>query len=192
MGRQFAAQDVHLSAKPGIWVDPAGVRDFCRGAVSSLSFASAGCSRRADPLHRHSWRSAGRCAIEKFSLQSANKGLVCDVGLWRWSRHPNYFFEWLGWLAYPVIGLSTDYPSGWATLLAPVFMYWILVYVTGIPCSKRRCCALAASAIATTSRAPARSFRCRRKTRPMPSIMKACGLLRVCARPEPQILVVLL
>jgi steroid 5-alpha reductase family enzyme len=63
----------------------------------------------------------------------ANKGRVCDAGLWRWSRHPNYFFEWFGWLAYPVIALSPDYPWGWATLLAPVFMYWILVHVTGIP-----------------------------------------------------------
>jgi steroid 5-alpha reductase family enzyme len=71
--------------------------------------------------------------LKKFRTNSANKGLVCDVGLWRWSRHPNYFFEWFGWLAYPVIGVSTDYPWGWATLLAPVFMYWILVHVTGIP-----------------------------------------------------------
>ncbi len=58
---------------------------------------------------------------------------MCDLGLWRWSRHPNYFFEWFGWLAYPVIALSPDYVWGLATLLAPVFMYWILVYVTGIP-----------------------------------------------------------
>jgi len=71
--------------------------------------------------------------LKNFREDSANKGRVCDVGLWRWSRHPNYFFEWLGWLAYPVIGLSFVYPWGWATLLAPVFMYWILVHVTGVP-----------------------------------------------------------
>ena len=75
--------------------------------------------------------------LKNFRTDPANKGRVCDVGLWRWSRHPNYFFEWFGWLAYPVIALSIDdallYPWGWASLLAPVFMYWILVYVTGIP-----------------------------------------------------------
>jgi steroid 5-alpha reductase family enzyme len=71
--------------------------------------------------------------LKSFHENPANKGRVCDVGLWRWSRHPNYFFEWFGWLAYPVIALSTGYVWGWATLLAPVFMYWILVYVTGIP-----------------------------------------------------------
>jgi steroid 5-alpha reductase family enzyme len=71
--------------------------------------------------------------LKAFRENPANKGRVCDAGLWRWSRHPNYFFEWFGWLAYPVIGLSLDYPWGLATLLAPIFMYWILVYVTGIP-----------------------------------------------------------
>jgi steroid 5-alpha reductase family enzyme len=71
--------------------------------------------------------------LKRFRTDRANKGRVCDVGLWRWSRHPNYFFEWFCWLAYPVIGLSLSSPWSLATLLAPVFMYWILVYVTGIP-----------------------------------------------------------
>ncbi|WP_298257578.1 DUF1295 domain-containing protein [Bradyrhizobium sp.] len=71
--------------------------------------------------------------LKRFRQRPGSKGQVCDIGLWRWSRHPNYFFEWLGWLAYPVIAVSPDYPWGWATLLAPAFMYWILVYVTGIP-----------------------------------------------------------
>jgi steroid 5-alpha reductase family enzyme len=71
--------------------------------------------------------------LKAFRSDPANKGRVCDAGLWRWSRHPNYFFEWLGWLAYPVIALSPDYPWSLATLLAPLFMYWILVHVTGIP-----------------------------------------------------------
>ena len=75
--------------------------------------------------------------LQGFRNDPANKGRVCDAGLWRWSRHPNYFFEWFGWLAYPVIAIAPDhalsYPWGFASLLAPVFMYWILVHVTGIP-----------------------------------------------------------
>ena len=71
--------------------------------------------------------------LKGFRTNPDNKGRICDAGLWRWSRHPNYFFEWFGWLAYPVIAISTVYPWGWATLLAPAFMYWILVHVTGIP-----------------------------------------------------------
>ena len=71
--------------------------------------------------------------LRRFRHDPANHGKVCATGLWSWSRHPNYFFEWFGWLAYPVIALSIGYPWGWASLLAPVFMYWILVHVTGIP-----------------------------------------------------------
>ena len=71
--------------------------------------------------------------LKGFREDPINQGRVCDTGLWRWSRHPNYFFEWLGWLAYPVIAISPGYGWGWATLLAPAFIYWILVYVTGIP-----------------------------------------------------------
>jgi steroid 5-alpha reductase family enzyme len=75
--------------------------------------------------------------LKQFRESPGHHGLVCDIGLWRWSRHPNYFFEWLGWLAYPIIAISLSdplsYPWGFAALLAPVFMYWILVYVTGIP-----------------------------------------------------------
>ena len=71
--------------------------------------------------------------LKRFRHDPANNGKVCDAGLWSWSRHPNYFFEWFSWLAYPVIALSAGYAWGWASLLAPVFMYWILVHVTGIP-----------------------------------------------------------
>lgn len=71
--------------------------------------------------------------LKEFKKDANNKGEVCDAGLWNYSRHPNYFFEWLCWLAFPVIGLSSEYPWGLATLAAPIFMYWILVFVTGIP-----------------------------------------------------------
>jgi len=71
---------------------------------------------------RHRREALADAQLKSFRKNSANKGRVCDIGLWRWSRHPNYFFEWFGWLAYPVIAISTDYPLsilGLATLLAP-------------------------------------------------------------------------
>jgi steroid 5-alpha reductase family enzyme len=75
------------------------------------------------------------CQLRQFKADPANRNAVCDIGLWSWSRHPNYFFEWLVWLAYPLIAIdwSGDNRLGWLTLLAPVCMYWLLVHVSGIP-----------------------------------------------------------
>jgi steroid 5-alpha reductase family enzyme len=73
--------------------------------------------------------------LRRFKANPANKGRVCDAGLWAWSRHPNYFFEWLGWVAYPLlaIDLSGGWYWGWLAVSGPAFMYWLLVYVSGIP-----------------------------------------------------------
>lgn len=73
--------------------------------------------------------------LSAFRSNPKNNGKVCDAGLWGLSRHPNYFFEWLGWLAYAVIALdfSGAYPWGWLTLAGPVLMYWLLVHASGIP-----------------------------------------------------------
>ena len=70
--------------------------------------------------------------MRRFRTNPANKGQVCDTGLWSWSRHPNYFFEWLGWVAYPLLAIDGG-GWGWLALTGPAFMYWLLVYVSGIP-----------------------------------------------------------
>ena len=62
-----------------------------------------------------------------------NKGAVCDIGLWRYSRHPNYFFEWLGWCAWAVIAVDPSHPLSFMALGAPGLMYVLLVHVSGIP-----------------------------------------------------------
>jgi len=68
-------------------------------------------------------------------FRAAGQNRICDVGLWGWSRHPNYFFEWLSWVAYPVIAIdfSGHNPYAWLSLAAPACMYWVLVHVSGIP-----------------------------------------------------------
>lgn len=60
-------------------------------------------------------------------------GQINQVGLWGWSRHPNYFFEWLGWLAYPVMALDLARPLSLLTLAAPAMMFVVLRYITGVP-----------------------------------------------------------
>lgn len=68
-----------------------------------------------------------------FRRDKANKGKVADTGLWAWSRHPNYFFEWMVWLAWPVMALDAAHPFGWLSLLAPIQMWWLLNHVSGVP-----------------------------------------------------------
>ncbi|MDZ4733776.1 MAG: DUF1295 domain-containing protein [Nitrospirota bacterium] len=74
--------------------------------------------------------------LAQFRSKSWNRDRVCRDGLWRYSRHPNYFFEWLHWWAYVVMGVST---SGWLlTWIGPVVMGWALLRVTGIPWAERQ------------------------------------------------------
>jgi steroid 5-alpha reductase family enzyme len=70
--------------------------------------------------------------LARFKAQNRKKGAICDAGLWRWSRHPNYFFEWFGWLAYAAIALDPAAPVTWLTLAAPAAMYLVLRYATGV------------------------------------------------------------
>jgi len=69
--------------------------------------------------------------LRRFRLVPAHRGKSCRAGLWRYSRHPNYFFEWLHWWAYVIMAL----PTLWAipALMGPVLMALFLFRVTGIP-----------------------------------------------------------
>jgi steroid 5-alpha reductase family enzyme len=71
--------------------------------------------------------------MKRFRGDPGNKGKVIDKGLWAWSRHPNYFFQWLGWMAYPVMALDPARPVSFLTLVAPAVMYGLLRYVSGVP-----------------------------------------------------------
>lgn len=69
--------------------------------------------------------------MERFRADPANRGQVCRSGLWRWSRHPNYFFECLHWCAY--VALAWGMPGGWWTLAAPLVMAFLLLKLSGMP-----------------------------------------------------------
>ena len=69
--------------------------------------------------------------LAQFRARPLNQDRVCRDGLWYYSRHPNYFFEWLHWWAYVVMAVGTP---GWLlTWIGPVVMGWALLKVTGIP-----------------------------------------------------------
>lgn len=67
-----------------------------------------------------------------------NKGKTCRAGLWRYSRHPNYFFEWLHWLAYPLLAIGAAPQLWWAALVVPPIELLLLTRVTGIPPTEAR------------------------------------------------------
>lgn len=69
--------------------------------------------------------------LSAFRMNPANRGQVCRQGMWRYSRHPNYFCEWLHWWAY--VFLAVGATGGWLTVLGPVLMLFFLLKVTGIP-----------------------------------------------------------
>lgn len=75
--------------------------------------------------------------LARFRLDPGGAGRVCREGLWRYSRHPNYFFEWLHWWSY--VALSVGAEGWWATPLAPLAMLYFLFRVTGIPPTEAQC-----------------------------------------------------
>ncbi len=97
---------------------PLGLRDVLGVAILVLAILGEGL---AD------------AQMKAFRGAPANKGKVCDSGLWGWSRHPNYFFQWLGWLAYPVIAIDPAQPLTWLSVTAPLVMFILLTRISGVP-----------------------------------------------------------
>lgn len=71
--------------------------------------------------------------LASFRKRPEARSSVIETGLWRYSRHPNYFFEWLGWCAWPLMAFAVPLGWSWLSLAAPLLMYWLLVHVSGIP-----------------------------------------------------------
>ncbi len=69
--------------------------------------------------------------LRSFKADPANKGKVCQKGLWNYSRHPNYFFEWLIWVSFFVFACAS--PFGWLSIICPAMMLYFLLKITGIP-----------------------------------------------------------
>jgi len=74
--------------------------------------------------------------LSRFRADPANRGKTCRQGLWRYSRHPNYFFEWIHWFAYPFLAYGSPY--FWLSLLGPILMLVFLFKITGIPPTEAR------------------------------------------------------
>lgn len=74
--------------------------------------------------------------LRRWRGNAANRGRTCRSGLWRYSRHPNYFFEWLHWWAYVLIAGPTIHAL--PALAGPALMLLFLYRITGIPYTEQQ------------------------------------------------------
>lgn len=73
--------------------------------------------------------------LQRFRASPANRGRVLDTGLWRYSRHPNYFGDALLW--WGLFTLTAANAAGWWTIVSPLLMTFLLVRVSGVPLLER-------------------------------------------------------
>jgi steroid 5-alpha reductase family enzyme len=106
---QIAPGPDHLT-----WLDAAGA------ALWAVGF---GCEALGD------WQ------LARFRAEAANRGKVMDRGLWRYTRHPNYFGDAVVWWGFFLIALST--PAGWWSALGPIVMTFFLLRVSGVALLER-------------------------------------------------------
>jgi steroid 5-alpha reductase family enzyme len=108
--------------------------------AAPLVVASAG---QVQPLGPVAWAGAGvwlagltfeavaDAQLAAFKRDPANRGRIMDRGLWSWSRHPNYFGEAVLWWGVWMVGLGG--PLGWAAVIGPLTITYLLRFVSGVP-----------------------------------------------------------
>ena len=74
--------------------------------------------------------------LAQFKKNPANKGKVCESGLWNYSRHPNYFFQFMIWISVFIFALPSPY--GWISVICPLSIGYLIFKVTGIPMTEEQ------------------------------------------------------
>lgn len=74
--------------------------------------------------------------LARFKKKPANKGKVCQDGLWNYSRHPNYFFQLMIWISVFIMALPSPY--GWISVICPLSIGYLIFKVTGIPMTEEQ------------------------------------------------------
>lgn len=69
--------------------------------------------------------------LDKFKADEQSKGKILDTGLWRYSRHPNYFGEVVQWWGIFIMALMVE--GGWAGIISPFVITFLILKISGIP-----------------------------------------------------------
>ncbi len=96
------------------WIDGTGIAVWCVGFI---------------------FESMGDFQLDQFIKNPTNRGKIIRSGLWRYSRHPNYFGEAPLWWDMGIIALSS--PWGWAGLIGPLVITMMILFVSGVPMTER-------------------------------------------------------
>ena len=72
--------------------------------------------------------------LAKFKSQRSTDE-VCRSGLWNYSRHPNYFFQWLAWVGFFLFACASN---GWWTIYCPLLMLFLLLKIFGVPANEKQ------------------------------------------------------
>ena len=82
------------------------------------------------------FESVGDKQLAEFKKDPANKGHVIQSGLWKYTRHPNYFGEATMW--WGIFLLSISVPLGWSAVISPLTITLMLLYVSGVPMLEKK------------------------------------------------------
>ncbi len=82
------------------------------------------------------FESVGDYQLKQFKSNPNNKGKIITTGLWRYSRHPNYFGEAVQW--WGIFIMAVTMPGGWMTIIGPLTITYLLRYVSGVPMLERK------------------------------------------------------
>jgi steroid 5-alpha reductase family enzyme len=112
-------------ALPALWVNSFGGSVGWVAALGALVW-----------LKGFFWESVGDYQLIRFLHHPADKGKLLQSGLWRYSRHPNYFGEVTQWWGIWLMALSV--PGGWLTIFGPLLITFLILKVSGVPMLEER------------------------------------------------------
>ena len=111
-----------LPAQLGIWASEGGRTIMGPVAWAGVAFALTGIL----------FETIGDAQLKAFRADPSNKGKVLDTGLWRYTRHPNYFGDACTWWGIWLVAAETG-PLGWASIIGPIFLTFTLTKWSGKP-----------------------------------------------------------
>jgi steroid 5-alpha reductase family enzyme len=137
---------VMKAGKEGLYLDlwVMGMFLFQGVVASALLVPFALVAWDPSPTHPVFWAGLGMALVgmalaatadrqlQAFKADPANRGQTCRAGLWGWSRHPNYFGEWLVWCGFALAATPSSWPLGLAAWVSPAMMLHFLWNMTGI------------------------------------------------------------